>query len=111
MGRSTAVFDYELIYIVDPELSDEQVAEVVNRVATVAKQGGAQAGEPERWPRRRLAYPIKEKTEGYYVVTRLSAEPAAIKELDRVLKLTEPVLRHMVVRLDEKKAKAGGEES
>lgn len=99
--------DYELIYIVDPDLTEEEVTEVVNRVAAVARQEGAQLGDPERWPKRRLAYEIKDKREGFYVVTRLSAETPAMSELDRVLKLTEPVLRHMVVRLDEKQESGG----
>ena len=95
--------DYELIYILDPDLTEEQVTDAINRVVSVAQGGGAQVEDPERWPKRRLAYAIKDKREGFYVVTRMQASPPAITELDRVLKLTEPVLRHMVVRQEEEK--------
>ena len=98
--------NYELIYILDPDLTEEQLTENVTRITAIARDGGAQTQEPDRWPKRRLAYEIKGKREGFYVVERMQAEPEAMAELDRVLKLTEPVLRHMVVRLDEEWAPA-----
>jgi small subunit ribosomal protein S6 len=96
--------DYELIYILNPDLTEDELTENVNRITTIAKSGGAETQEPQRWTKRRLAYLVKEKREGYYVVMKMKAEPAAVTELERVLRLTEPVLRHMVVRLDEEPA-------
>lgn len=88
---------YEVIYILDPALNEEQLAEAVQRFAQVAKDQGAEVDEPQRWPKRRLAYRINGKGEGFYVVMTVRAQPPAMTELTRVLKLAEPVLRHMVV--------------
>jgi len=93
---------YELIYILDPALTEEQLSESVQRFVQVAKDQGAEVDEPQRWPKRRLAYPIKGKGEGFYVIMMLRAEALAMAELTRVLKLAEPVLRHMVVAPEEK---------
>jgi len=100
---------YEVIYILDPALTEEQLSEQVARFAQVARDQGAEVSEPKRWSKRRLAYRIKGKGEGYYVVMTLRAEPAAMAELTRVLKLAEQVVRHMAVVLEEKKPAAQGE--
>ncbi len=98
-----------MIYILDPALTEEQLSEQVARFAQVARDQGAKVDEPKRWPKRRLAYRIKGKGEGYYVVMTLRAETAAMAELTRVLKLAEQVVRHMVVAVEEKKSAAQGE--
>jgi len=69
---------YELIYILDPALTEEQLSEAVERFTRVAKDQGAEVDEPQRWPKRRLAYRIKGKSEGFYVVMtmRETGEPA-----------------------------------
>ena len=102
---------YEVIYILDPALTDEQLSEAVQRFVQVARDQGAEVDEPQRWPKRRLAYHIKGKGEGFYVVMTLRAEPSAMKELTRILKLAEPVLRHMVVTPEEEKRPAQGAEA
>jgi len=99
---------YELIYILDPDLDEEQLSENIQRFIQVAKDHGAEVDEPQRWPKRRLAYHIKGKGEGFYVITRLRAESSAMAELTRVLKLSESVLRHMVVSPEEKETPAQG---
>jgi small subunit ribosomal protein S6 len=90
--------DYEVMYILNSALNDEEVAEHMRRFAQTAKDQGAQVGEPKVWGKRRLAYPINQQTDGTYVLMDMSAAPAAVRELDRQLKLAEPVLRHLVVR-------------
>ena len=100
---------YELIYILDPALTEEQINEQVQRFAQLAKDQGAEVDEPKRWPKRRLAYRIKGKTEGFYVVMTLRAEPAHVTEVVRVLKLAEQVIRHMVVAVETKRAPAEAE--
>jgi small subunit ribosomal protein S6 len=102
---------YELIYILDPALTEEQLSESVQRFAQIARDQGAEVDEPQRWPKRRLAYHIKGKGEGFYVVMTLRAEASAMKELTRILKLAEPVLRHMVVTPEEPKRPAEGAEA
>jgi small subunit ribosomal protein S6 len=93
--------EYEVAYIVDPALSEEELSALITRFVDLAKAGGAEVAEPERWERRRLAYPLKEKREGIYIFMRIKAEKPAVTEVERVLKLTEAVLREMIVRLDE----------
>ena len=97
---------YEVIYILDPALTEEQLSEQVQRFTQVARDQGAEVDDPKRWPKRRLAYRIKGKSEGFYVVQTMRAEPKMMNELTRVLKLAEPVVRHMVIALEEKKAPA-----
>lgn len=93
---------YEVAYIVVPELDDEGIAAIRDRFAELAKAEGAQVGNITIWRKRRLVYEIKDKREGHYIIMQLSAEPAAMAELERQLKLTESVLRHLVVRLKER---------
>lgn len=99
---------YELIYILDPALSEEQLSEQMQRFAQVARDQGAEVDEPQLWPKRRLAYRISNHSEGFYVVMTMRAEPSAMAELKRVLKLAEPVVRHMVIALDTKQMPAQG---
>jgi small subunit ribosomal protein S6 len=100
---------YEVIYILDPALTEEQLSEQVQRFAQVAREQGAEVDEPQLRPKRRLAYPIRGKGEGFYVIMTLRAEPPAMTELTRVLKLAEQVVRHMVVAVEQKKPPAQGE--
>lgn len=101
---------YEVVYILDPALAEEQISEAIQRFTQVARDHGAEVQEPQRWPKRRLAYPIKGKHEGFYVITKLEAEPPAVAELTRVLKLAESVLRHMVVAIEAEGRPAQGVE-
>jgi len=96
--------DYELVYILDPGLSEEAVTELIERFKTLASGQGAEIKSQERWEKRRLAYEIKDKREGVYVVMELKALPEAVQEIDRVLKITEGVLRHLIVRVEEGKS-------
>jgi small subunit ribosomal protein S6 len=91
------VRDYELVYILDPDLSEEALTGLMERFNTLAKNQGAEVKSQERWEKRRLAYEIKEKREGTYVVMEFSAPSAAVQELDRVLKITDGILRHLIV--------------
>ena len=93
--------EYEVAYILDPGLSEEEITANVTRYVDIAKSAGAEVKEPERWERRRLAYPIKDKREGVYVFMQMKASKEAVAEVSRVLKLADPVLRQMAIRLDE----------
>jgi len=96
--------DYELVYILDPDLSEEAVTELMERFKTLASGQGSEIKSQERWEKRRLAYEIKNKREGIYVVMELKASPEAVQEIDRVQKITEGVLRHLIVRVEEGKS-------
>ena len=89
--------EYEVMLILPPDAEDAAVDGVVERITgTIAKRGGDVA-QVDKWGRRRLAYEIAHHTEGYYVVARFTADPAAIPELDRVLSLADEVVRFKVV--------------
>ena len=92
--------DYELVYILDPDLTEESVSALMERFKTLAENQGADIKSHERWEKRRLAYEIKRKREGTYVVMELTASPAAVHEMDRILKITDGLLRHQIVRAE-----------
>ena len=96
--------DYELMVVLDPNLDEAGVEALNARIANlVAQRGGTvesvESGPP--WGRRRLAYPIARYRDGLYVLTRLRLPPAVVAEIERTLKLTESVVRHLLVRADE----------
>ena len=88
--------NYEVVYIIDPTLSEEQTAALVAKFKTLAEQNGT-AVEVEEWGKRKLAYQINFKSEGYYVLMSFTSAPAFPKELSRVLGITEGVMRSLVV--------------
>jgi small subunit ribosomal protein S6 len=92
---------YELIFIGDPELDEEALAAVVERVQGVITANGGEIIKIESMGRRRLAYQIKRRREGHYMLVHARLGNAAIAELERAMRLAEEVLRHMLVRLDE----------
>jgi small subunit ribosomal protein S6 len=89
------------MFIVDPTLSDEEIGTIQERLKDLAVSRGAEVKKIAPWERRRLAYEIKGRREGVYVLAELSADPSVVEELERQLSVTESVLRHMAVRLDE----------
>lgn len=91
---------YELMFIVNV-VDEEVIKAAVEMVrATIAKIGGTIDKEDE-WGKRQLAYEVKHQTEGYYVVVDFQADPAQIKELDRIIKIHEEIIRHIIVKLDD----------
>ena len=94
--------DYEVLYIVRADFDDEKVQDAVKRVNTLIERSG---GSPERtnlWGKRRLAYEVKHQKEGSYVLQDFQLEPDHVPELEAGLKITEEVLRHLIVRKPEK---------
>jgi len=89
------------MFIVDPTLSDEEIGTIQERLKDLAVSRGAEVKKIAPWERRRLAYQIKGRREGVYVLAELSADPSVVEELERQLSVTESVLRHLAVRLDE----------
>ena len=90
--------EYEVLLLLDPELSDEKQAEIVERAKTLVEKGGGTLERHDPWGRRKLAYEIKKKAEGIYAVVDMQAEPDLAKELDRQLNLNEAVLRTKLIR-------------
>ena len=93
---------YEIMIILDPTLDDETVRGEVDRATNLIKAKGGEPGRVERWGKRRLAYEIRKHREGNYVVVSAQSEPSVMNDLDRMLTLTDGVLRHKVVHLPEK---------
>ena len=89
--------NYEVVFIMDGRLPEEQVAALTEKFKTLVEQNST-AMEVEEWGKRKLAYEIAGKTEGNYVVVNYSAEPATSDELDRLLNLNESVIRTKILR-------------
>ncbi|MCI8400324.1 MAG: 30S ribosomal protein S6 [Oscillibacter sp.] len=88
--------NYEVVYIIDPAQGEEGIAALVEKFKALAEQHGS-AVEVEEWGAKKLAYPINYKTEGYYVLMSFTSEPAFPKELDRVLGITDGIMRSLIV--------------
>ncbi len=98
---SDAMHDYELVLIAVPQLDDETVATLTQRVAGWITAANGTVTDTNVWGRRPLAYAIRKQTEGIYVQFNYQMNPAASRELDRNLRLDEQIIRHLVIRTDE----------
>lgn len=87
------------MFIVIPELDEEQVENTLGRFRTVVERTGGEVLDVKQWGRRRLAYEIENRTEGNYVIARFTAGERTLTELKRILRVSDDVLRHMVVKL------------
>ena len=95
---------YEAMVIFDPDAEETAVTAVLDRGVELIRSNGGVPGSVDRWGKRTLAYEVRKKREGYYVLIEFTAEPKATAELDRHLKLSDEVLRHKVIRLPDKVA-------
>jgi small subunit ribosomal protein S6 len=102
----TAQRQYELVYIVSPEATDEQAKEIDQLIQEVVTRHQGTVDSTENWGRRKLAFQIKHKREGTYVLMVISGLGDMIKEIERRLKVHDFVLRHLIVRVDEDLRKA-----
>jgi len=95
---------YELVYVVSPEATDDQVTDLHNQVDAIVQRIGGQLEKTENWGRRRLAYEIGPHKEGTYVLETINGSGELMKEIDRRLRVTDLIIRHLVVRIDEEQA-------
>ena len=95
---------YELVYVVSPEASDDQVADLHTQVDAIVQRMGGQIDKTENWGRRKLAYEIGRHKEGTYVLEGIHGGGDLMKEIERRLKVIDLVIRHLVVRVDEEQA-------
>ena len=93
---------YEVMIIIDADLDEETTRAAVERWLQLIESKGAERGYIDFWGKRRFAYEIGHRWEGYYVVIQARSEPPAMDELHRVLSLADEVIRHMVLRIPEK---------
>jgi len=91
------VRNYEIMLILPAEADDQAVSGVIDRIKGVIGASGGDVTKVDQWGRRRLAFEIDKRSEGFYVVAEMNADPTSIKELDRVLSLADDVVRFKVV--------------
>ena len=99
-GGGDFVRAYEVMYIIKP-VEDEVIDGVIAKFEKLLTDNGATVEKTDRWGKKHLAYLIQDLSEGYYVLVNFKAEPAAVKELDRVMKITDEVLRHMIIKKED----------
>jgi small subunit ribosomal protein S6 len=97
--------DYEILYIVRPELDDEQLQAAIATVDKLIESLGGATQKTDVWGRRRLAYEVRHLREGQYVLTDFQIDPARVPELEGTLKISDTVFRHLVVRKPEIKVR------
>jgi ribosomal protein S6 len=93
---------YEALFIVDTTLAEDQMNAVINKYTEVITRGGGEVDDIDRWEPRRLAYEVKGRREGIYIVVNFRSEPEAKNELDRIFRISDDVLRYMIVRQSDK---------
>ena len=98
---------YEVMIIFDAGLEEEGIRAVLDRVTETLRSRGANIVRIDRWGKRRFAYELKHRLEGYYVLVEATSEPAAMAEVDRLLSLADEVVRHKVIRLPDSVAGRG----
>ena len=91
---------YELMFVVDPRVSDEDVVTMTQDYKNMITAGGSQITSEESWGRRKLAYPINKLTEGQYVLFLADLPAQALAGLEREFRLSEEILRFLIVRVD-----------
>ena len=94
------VRDYELMVVLDPNLDDAAIDALNTRIQTMVTQRGGTIENVDNWGRKRLAYPIGRFRDGVYILSRFQLPPNAAAEIERALKLTESVIRHLLVRAE-----------
>lgn len=93
---------YESIYILNPEMEEEATKAMIEKFSTLITTGGGEVEKVDEWGKRRLAYPIEDFREGYYVLMNFNSDPQFPTELERNYKITDEVIRYIIIRDDEK---------
>lgn len=91
---------YEVMFIAKP-LEEAEVDPIVEFISNLITKNGGNIEKVDRWGKRHLAYLVKKQSEGYYVLINFEADPTVIKEIDRVIKIRDEILRHLIVKIDE----------
>src|SRR5579884_2536754 len=99
-GGGFVTRDYELGFILNPEVNEEQTRSILERIEQIVTNHGGQVMRVNQWGRRRLAYPIQHNRDGFYVFIDMILTPETVNELDRTLKVSEEVLRHLIKKRD-----------
>ncbi len=89
--------DYEAMVIIDPDLEDEKIEAAVTKIEELIKKNGGTIEKVDRWGKRKLAYAIKKRAMGFYALLYFQGKEDSVKEIDRVLRINDEVMRHMIV--------------
>ena len=92
--------DYELVLIISPEVEGEALNTILENVSRLITQKGGVISQIEQWGKRKLAYPIEHFLEGHYVLMQLKLEPTVNKVLEANLKISEAIMRYLLIKLD-----------
>jgi small subunit ribosomal protein S6 len=93
--------DYELVVVISPSVTDDEVSATIEKINQFISERSGSTTEVNQWGRRKLAYPIKDFTEGNYFLTQFKMDPQLTAELEASLELWDEVLRHLLVRLSD----------
>lgn len=95
--------NYEMMFIIKPDLAEEAVAEIKAKLHKIIDDfGGEFIGEAVGWGKKRMAYKIEDYAEGIYSLWHFKGLPETVEELDRVIKISDGLIRHIIIRRDEK---------
>jgi small subunit ribosomal protein S6 len=100
-SSSDGLRDYELVVIISPEVTEEEIPAILEKIGRLIVEKGGSITEANHWGRRKLAYPIRNFAEGNYVLTHFKLEPRLTAELEASLGLSAEILRHLLVRLSD----------
>jgi len=95
---------YETIFILNPDLDEEQTQSTIEKAKGIITQTNGEILKVEDWGKRKLAYPVKKKDKGHYVLIHFSGSPALLSELERNFRVMDAVIKFQSVRLDERRA-------
>ena len=93
---------YELVMVISPDTNEEESSELVERVGKFITENGGVIKNQLNWGTRKLAYPIENYREGNYVMSEFNSEPSTANELEKLLRASQQVIRHLVIKQDEK---------
>jgi small subunit ribosomal protein S6 len=93
-------WDYELVFIISPEVADDALDPLINNVTQYITGKGGEVVEIARWGRKKLAYPIKHMMEGNYILVKFKLNPSANRELENNLRISEKIIRYLLIKID-----------
>ena len=91
---------YEVMYIIDPAVEEQQKTDLIARFSNLVEQNGGEIDRVDEWGKRRLAYTINDRTEGYYILMYIQAPADLPRELERNLQISDSILRYLVIRFE-----------
>lgn len=92
--------DYELVFVIKPDLETEATEAIVEKFTQLIAEQGGEVTKVTQWGKKRIAYEVRKYREGFYVLVEFKGNPAVAQELERVLKITEDIIRYLITRVD-----------